>query len=285
MFKEDTQAMTIGYLGPKGTFSEVAMETYLKGRPRRAFPFLGIPEVLRALQEDRVELGVVPIENSIEGTVNISLDMLVHEVDLQITGEVVIPVSHCLAGSAGSLEEIKLILSHPQALAQCRNYLDKNIPWAKRGTCESTAEGARQASIGGPGTSAICTALAAGHYGLRLIGEGIQDLKDNFTRFVILGKTPAQPTGDDKTSLVFSLDRDRPGGLYEVLGEFATRGINLTKIESRPARSLLGDYLFFIDCQGHCGEQLVKEAIEAFAPRAAFIKILGSYPAYKEGER
>lgn len=280
---QNEELITIGYLGPQGTFTEVAMKKYVQGRPYRAFPFSNIAEVLWAIQEDKVEVGIVPMENTIEGTVNITLDTLVHDVDLHIVGEIIIPVQHALMGKAQHLDEIKRVLSHPHALAQCRTFLQEQLPWAEAVSSSSTAEGARLAALAGPEVAAIGTFLAAQMYDLRIIAEGIQDMTGNDTRFVALSKRPVGPSGDDKTSLVFALDKDRPGGLYKILGEFARREINLTKIESRPARSSLGEYLFFIDCQGHREDTLVSEALKALEYSASFLKIMGSYPREKGG--
>lgn len=280
---QNEELTIIGYLGPQGTFTEVAMKKYVQGRPHRAFPFSNIAEVLWAIQEEKVEVGIVPMENTIEGTVNITLDTLVHDVDLHIIGEIIIPVQHTFMGQAQNLNEIKRVYSHPHALAQCRTFLQEQLPWAVVESCSSTAEGARLAALAGPEAAAIGTTLAAQMYGLRIIAEGIQDVTGNHTRFVVLNKKPVGPSGDDKTSLVFSLDKDRPGGLYEILGEFAHRQINLTKIESRPAKSSLGEYLFFIDCQGHREDPLVKEALKALEVCTSFLKIMGSYPRDKGG--
>jgi len=321
----------VGFLGPSGTFSEQAAREYVAnhaaagpgatraGSPvaRRhstatLAPYRDIPELLIAVHRGEAAVGVVPAENSIEGTVVVTLDMLVHEVDLSIVGEIVIPVRHHLlvrpsedGGSpAGGLADtlrrsITTIVSHPQALAQCRRYLQARFPHAILKPALSTAAAAREAAAAQPGTmAAIGTELCAELYGLTVAAQDIQDASDNATRFFAVTRRAASgdagatesgesdlssqlfagPTGRDKTTIVFGFAEDAPGNLYGALGEFANRGINLSKLESRPTKHALGHYLFFVDLDGHALDPPVAEALAALTRRCAYMKILGSYP-------
>lgn len=273
----------IGYLGPEGTFTEVATIRFFAGRPYRGVPYPDIASSLHAVQQGEVMAAVVPVENSLEGTVNITLDVLVHEVDLFITGEIVLPVVHHLLGKYRDLAVYTRVLSHPHALAQCRGYLKRHLPGARWEPVISTAEAARLVAASNEPWAAIGTELAAACYGLETVARGIQDHAHNATRFIVCSREMVAPTGDDKTSIAFSLPVDRPGALYHALGEFATRGVNLTKIESRPAKKGMGLYIFFIDCEGHHTSPAVGEALRALRGRASFYKLLGSYPRHREG--
>lgn len=269
-------------------------------------PYRGIPELLTAVHRGGVDVGVVPAENSIEGTVVVTLDMLVHEVDLFIIGEVIIPVRHhLLTRNDGRhdadelLGTIRVVVSHPQALAQCRRYLQTHLPDAEVRPTLSTAAAAQQVGDSTqPGMAAIGTELCAELYGLTAVAKDIQDVSDNATRFFVVTSrdrvtTPGGagpigiPTGRDKTSIVFGFALDQPGNLYGALGEFANRSINLSKLESRPAKHALGHYLFFADLDGHAGDAAVADALHALAGRCAYFKVLGSYPraAYPEVTR
>jgi len=285
--------MKIGYLGPEGTFSEEASVLYRKKIGKAEFmPYSSIHDLLKAVNRGSVREGVAPIENSVEGTIGIVSDMLVSDVDLKITQEIVLPVKHyLLAKKKIPVSTITDVISHPQAIDQCKEYLRKRLHKAQINFAYSTAEAARRVAEAVEVSmkkgrkreifAAIATLSAAKLYGLAVVDKEINDYKDNMTRFVVLAKKDHPPTGEDKTSLVFSILRDRPGGLHNILGEFAMRGINLTKIESRPTKKTLGDYFFFIDLQGHREDPIVKEALEDIAKKVSFIKILGSYPCAK----
>jgi len=224
--------------------------------------------------------GIVPIENSIEGPVGLTLDLLAHKIDLVIEKEIVIPISHNLLickdiyGAEG-IGDIIDVYSHSQALAQCQNYLENHN--MKTHFTLSTAAAAESIK-GQKGVAAIGTLKAAEIYGLKPIDKNIQDIKNNQTRFIILSKNLTKITGHDKTSLLFSLFDDNPGGLYEILGVFAKSNVNLTKIESRPSKEGLGKYIFFIDLEGHQDDEKIKNILNILKEKTSFLKILGSYP-------
>lgn len=265
--------MKVGVLGPQGTFSEKAAK---KVHPEAQIRYYDdFEDVLVAVEAGEVDSGVVPLENSLEGSVGQNLDGLLRR-DVKIIGEVNVQVRHCLIGR-GRKDEVKVILSHPQALAQSRRYIKSHYPHAELRTTGSTSHAVRLAQEF-PEMAAIAGAEAAKRYGLAIMDRNIQDSEDNVTRFAVVGKEPTAPTGRDKTSLAIYLERTEPGALWEVLGEFATRGINLTKIESRPSRKGLGDYYFFIDLEGHVTDPKVGEALARIEKKAAMTKLLGSYP-------
>jgi prephenate dehydratase len=259
------------------------MACFFAGKDFFGVPYGDIPALIRSVSDGHITCAVVPAENSVEGSVNVTLDLLLSEEGLLITGEVVLPVMHHLLARQG-LRSFKKILSHPHALAQCRGFIDRRFPTAVKEATASTAEAARLVSACGEPWAAIGTEEAAAHYGLEVVIRAVQDYADNETRFVVIGTQPVPPTGRDKTSLAFSLVHDRPGALHGALGEFADRGINLTKIESRPARRSIGYYVFFADCEGHREDELLAAAIEAVKRRSTYFKILGSYPRW-EGRR
>lgn len=277
--------MKVGYLGPEGTFSEEAGRLYarkLEGKVE-LFPFGTIHDLLFAADKGKIHEAVVPIENSIEGTIGIVTDMLVKEVNLKIRQELVLPVFHYLIAQKGTqLKEITDVISNPPALDQCKDFVRKKLPGAKLHLAYSTAEAVRQVAtslgrIKGSVFAAIGTAASAKLYDLKIIAAKI-NARDNQTRFVVLSKADHPRTGRDKTSIVFSIAMDRPGGLHDVLGEIAIRNINLTKIESRPSKRALGDYYFFADLEGHRQEGIIAEALEDIKRKASFLKLLGSYP-------
>ncbi|MCX5749279.1 MAG: prephenate dehydratase [Candidatus Saganbacteria bacterium] len=272
----------IGYLGPEGTFSEEAGQVYLKKLETKAdlVPMPTFHDVLFAVDREEVDEGIVPVENSIEGTVGVVQDMLAKEVDLKIKGEIILPVHQSLMAKKDiTLSEIKEVISFTQPIEQCRTWLRKNLPHAKIRFSSSTSEAARTAaSSAEEGIAAIGSSGSAKIYGLKVLLKDITDYSDNATRFIVLSKTDHKPTGSDKTSIVFSVIADKPGGLFAVLGEFASRGINLTKIESRPSKKALGDYFFFVDMEGHRKDKMISEAVSDITNKVAFLKILGSYP-------
>ena len=264
--------MKLGLLGPEGTFSEVAAR---KWRPDAVLVFFDDMELAaRAVDDGACDESVVPIENSVEGPVGVVHDQLL-ENKSHIVGEVVVPIRQCLL-SRGKPSGIKVILSHPQALGQCRKYLREHYPKAEIRSTGSTAHAAKLAQEF-PEMAAIGSAAAAGHYGLKIIAKGIQDSDANYTRFIVVGRKTPAPSGHDKTSMAVYLDRDRPGALYEFLGEFASRRINMTRIESRPSKRMLGEYWFFIDVEGHARDPDMREAIKALKKKSGALKVLGSY--------
>jgi prephenate dehydratase len=262
----------IAYFGPAGTFTEEAASR-LNGK---LVAFDSIIEVLEAVKTDKAEKGVVPIENSIEGPVGVTLDLLAQDYDLIIEKEIILPISHNLMVNKGvKLDEIESVYSHAQPLAQCRIFLEKlGI------TTHSTSSTAAAAKFikGKKNEAAIGNYRAAELYDLDIIKSDIHDFEHNRTRFIVLGKNKSEPSGNDKTSIVFSLYEDRPGGLYEILGYFAAENINLTKIESRPSKKGLGKYIFFIDFEGHHDDLVVKGILDTISTNTPFLKLLGSYP-------
>lgn len=275
----------IGYLGPEGTFSEDATLKYKKTIGEGTYvPFSTFHDLLTAVDKGKISEGVVPIENSIEGTIGIVTDMLVEEVDLKISNEIVLPIKHYLMAKKNvALKDVTDVVSIPIVLDQCKMFLRKNLLKAKIHFAHSTAEAARKVSadieIFGKGQpAAIANRSAAKLYGLKIIASEVNDYVDNSTRFVVVSKKDHKWTGHDKTSIVFSILKDKPGGLYQILGEFAIRRINLTKIESRPTKRVLGDYYFYVDMQGHRDDHLVAEALKEVKRMASFFKVLGSYP-------
>jgi prephenate dehydratase len=273
---------SIGYLGPRGTFTQEALEARLSHEFDQQVPFATVPEVLMAVQAGEVDAGVVPIENSIEGAVNITLDTLAFETDLLIEREVVHPVSHRLMARPGvAREDITGIISHPQATAQCRGFLARWFADLPITAANSTAESAMTVSQSDEPLAAIATELAASIYGLEVLDRDIEDHAANATRFVVVGRAKSPPTGADKTSIVCFIQANRPGSLLEILQEFASRGVNLTKIESRPTKKVLGEYYFFIDIEGHVEDPEVAAAVGSLVGKLRELKLLGSYPAAK----
>lgn len=269
----------VAYFGPAGTFTELAALRYAPQRELIAYPT--IAAVTKAVGGGEAEEGVVPIENSLEGSVTDTLDLLIQESFLFIRQELVLPIEHCLLVRPGIGEaDIKVIYSHPQALGQCRRFLENRFPRAAVAAALSTAAAAEQLQQSREPAAAIGTSRAAELYHMDVLARGIQDNPANVTRFVVLGHTDHPPTGDDKTSLCFSFSDDRPGLLYSVMGEFARRNINLAKIESRPTKQSLGRYIFLIDLDGHRDDPAVKEAIEGLRAQTSMLKIFGSYPRY-----
>ena len=268
----DSKNCKIGYLGPSGTYAEEAASE-IEGE---LIPFNSIMEVLDAIENKGIDIGVVPIENSIEGPVGVTLDLLAHDYDLKIRNEIILPISHNLLINEGStIEDVDTVYSHMQALLQCRKFIEKL--GAKPVATQSTS-GAAEMALGKKNAAAVGTRRAAEIYGLKIAKSNIQDYDHNSTRFVVLGRHDHVPTGHDKTSAIFSIIEDRPGGLYEVLGEFARRDINLTKIESRPSKKKLGKYIFFIDFQGHREDKKIKNVLNTIKNKISYVRILGSYP-------
>ncbi len=271
--------LKIGYLGPEGTFSEEALLKFAAGLDYQAVAYLTVYDIFQAIENKEIDKGFVPIENSIEGSVNVTLDLLAFSFDLKIEREIIYPIHHYLFGQEGQeLSRVKRVVSHPQALAQCEKFLRENLPQAKVEVASSTAEAASRAKSLGKDAVAIGPARAAEIYGLKILKSRIEDFEDNLTRFVLVGKEETRPTGFDKTSIVCFIYQDRPGSLLGILQEFAYRYINLTKIVSRPTKKALGDYCFFIDMEGHKEDEKIKEALKCLSCKLRKVKILGSYP-------
>ncbi|NLK96746.1 prephenate dehydratase [Defluviitalea saccharophila] len=270
--------LLIGYLGPSGTFSEQAALSYFNNlNEYELIPFPTIQDLLQAIDRGEILKGVVPIENSIEGAVNTTVDMLAFEVNLNIQAEIVIPVRHYLLGyKEFAFNEITQVLSHPQAIAQCRNYLHTHMPKAEMVFTSSTAEAVREVASKKSPRAAVGTLLAAKKYGLSVLDSDIQDTKQNETRFVVLGKEEGKKGDKCKTSLVFSTE-NKPGELYRILNIFSLWDVNMTKIISRPSKTKLGEYVFFIDLEGHVLEEDMKNALMMVQRKTSFYKLLGSY--------
>ena len=274
------QGYRVGYLGPPGTFGEQAAVLFDKNAELVQFPSNGA--VVVAARDGEVEFGVVPIENSLEGAVNETIDTLLSAENLSISSELVISVDqNLIVGPGTRLEDIEVVISHPQALAQCRGYLEANLPKARLEAALSTA-GAVAEAVQAKNAAGIGPRRAAEVHGGVLLAEAIQDVKENKTRFVVVGNEDARPTGADKTSIAFTVPHDSPGTLLGVLRELADRDINLTHIESRPSRQQLGIYVFLVDFDGHREEKAAAAALEAIRKQANMFRVLGSYPRYVE---
>jgi prephenate dehydratase len=275
------------FLGPEGTFTEEALHANLPGDGLHPFPYPSIREVLLAVQGGEAALGAVPIENSLEGSVATTLDLLAFGFDdLFIVREVVHPIRHQLIARAPlDLARVTKIISHPHAYGQCREFLDANLPGVEHEAANSTAEAVRTVSRVDRPWAAIGTKLAADMYECVVVRDDIEDSVENRTRFVYLGREPAPQDLDAvyKTSIVCGIAHDQPGSLLLILSEFAYRFVNLTKIESRPSRQGLGDYIFFIDMEGRRTDPGVDQALKCLACKLSWVKVLGSYPAQLGG--
>jgi prephenate dehydratase len=285
----------VGYLGPEGTFSEEAL--LASGAPDglEPHPLASINDTVAALRAGEVSWAIVPIENSLEGSIDVTLDLLAGEAgDVEIVGEALLRVRHSLiAAEAAALEEIDTVISHPQVPGQCTLFLRRELPHARIIPASSTAEAVRiVAADGRRGQAALGTLLAASIYGATVIREGVEDRDDNATRFVWLGRAGEGPpplreggAGEWKLSLVFwGPGAESPGWLVRCLDEFARRGINMTKIESRPRRRELGSYMFFADLAGRLGEAPVDEAVAGIRELCDEVRVLGSYRAAPKPE-
>ena len=273
------EPLRVGYLGPKATFThQAALEHFGISAKYIALPT--IKDVFEEVERGNVNYGVVPVENTIEGVVNYTLDMFLTSPNVKIVGEIIIPVSQHLLSLAWDLSEIKKVYSHPHALAQARAWLDKHLPHAQRIEVESTAKAAEMA-LEDEHSAAIASEAAAKVYNLNILARNIQENLNNYTRFLIIGKRELKRTGKDKTSLLFAV-KDEAGALYRALEPFYKYGVNLTKIESRPSKEKSWDYVFFVDMEGHKEEEKVKKALEELQKRAKMVRILGSYPCALE---
>jgi len=272
----------ISYLGPEGTFSQEALLKYLGDATDQIMvPLPTIIDVIKSIDRGDAQEGIVPIENSIEGSVNITQDILAFESEAKIIREITMEIKHNLIAQKGiKINKIKKVMSHPHATAQCRLFLRTSLPDAEIIAANSTAEAVKKLTELDADTAAIGTKIAASLYNLDIIADDIEDLKANKTRFVFVGNYIPAKSGFDKTSIVCFLKKDRPGSLFNILKEFAERNINLTRIESRPARKEIGDYVFMIDMAGHVHDKVVYDAIESLRRDVYMIKILGSYPVW-----
>jgi chorismate mutase/prephenate dehydratase len=266
--------LTVAYLGPPATHTHLAcIERF--GSSVRTVSQESIQEVFDAVEREKANFGIVPVENSTEGVVNRTLDMFIDS-EMKICGEVLIRISHDLLSMSGKAEDVERVYSHPQALAQCRQWLRKNFPNAQMAETVSTAKAAQMAAQESK-AAAVASSLAAELYGLKIIDSRIEDYLNNYTRFLVLGPQVSDRTGRDKTSLLFSIP-DSPGSLYEILKPFSEKSINLTKIESRPIKDKPWEYVFFLDFEGHATDSHIHEAVSELKKKVLFLKLLGSYP-------
>lgn len=269
--------MKVAFLGPRATFSHLASMQHF-GLSAELVPQKSIPAVFEEVEKGRAMYGVVPVENSTEGVVSHTLDMFMGS-ELKINAEVLLEVSHFLLSRTGRLEDVKKIYSHPQPLAQCRRWLAENLPNVPLVDVASTTLAAQIVSED-YSAAAIASEYAASLYDLKVVRERIEDQVNNVTRFLVIGSKTADRSGDDRTSLMFSV-KDEPGILYRMLEPFAQRGLNLSKIESRPNKAKAWEYIFFLDLAGHIGDPEVAEAVQELKGYCQFVKVLGSYPKAK----
>ena len=281
-----TSTRTIGYLGPHGTFTEQAVLSEPDLAECETRLFMSMPSVLNAVEAGEIDLGFAAIENSIEGTVNATIDTLAFSSQLLIQREVVIPISMELLVTPGaSLESIETVVSFPHAIAQCRVWLGEHLPKARHSAANSTADAVELvAKAQDPTLAAIGNRLAGSIYGLSELATSIEDTKDNQTRFVTVARQGVPKiTGNDKTSIVIFQRDDRPGSLLSILQEFSARQINLSKLESRPTKKGLGNYCFIMDLDGHISDEVVADALKNIMAKQAEVKFLGSYPTVGSG--
>lgn len=269
------QPLAVAYLGPEGTYSEEAALRRF-GAAARAVPCASIDEVFREVEAGVVGYGMVPVENSTEGAIGRTLDLLL-ATPLKVCGEVQLPIHHALLTRAADLASVRKVYSHPQSLGQCHEWLGQNLTHAARVPAASNAEAARLASLE-EGAAAIASRKAGALFGLPALAENIEDDPRNTTRFLVIGDQEVAPSGRDKTSLVVSA-KNRPGAVHDLLGPFAKCGVSMTRLESRPSRTGLWEYVFFVDIEGHQRDEKVAQALAEMRERAAFLKVLGSYPA------
>lgn len=276
----DQTTTILAYLGPEGTFTHQAACRYLQlqpGTPIRLVSYSTIADVLYAVERGEAELGMVPAENSIEGAVNVTQDILAQELNLQIRGELVLDITHYLLSHAASVEQIRTVYGHPQALAQCRHYLAEHLKNADLRENGSSAEAAHLLLHSGADCAAVAPWECHLTYGIPVLVKDIGDYAHNQTRFFLVGRESCPQEGCNKTSLVLAVEKNRPGGLYRVLREFARRRIDLSWIQSRPAKKELGNYLFFLDCEAGGQDPALQETLRVLSARTVYLKVLGSY--------
>jgi prephenate dehydratase len=272
--------MRIAYLGPEGTFSEEAALRQAERDNAELVAFSSFPALVSAVETGLAESAMLPIENSIEGSVSATVDLLIHETALKIRAELALPVRHFLAIVPGTkLGDIATITSHTQALGQCRRFIERCLPNARQEAALSTAAAVESVMRDkDPARAAIGTLRASEIYGAEILARDIQDNDNNVTRFVVLAPEDAEPTGTDKTSICFSVKANIPGALFNVLEDLAVNEIQMTKVESRPMKSMLGAYYFLVDFEGHRTEPKVASTLESMQQKCAMLKIFGSYP-------
>ncbi len=268
------QPLKVAFLGPQATYTHVAaMQQF--GFSAQLVPLKSISSIFEEVSRGRASYGVVPVENSNEGVVSHTLDMFMSS-DLKIIAEILLPVSHDLLNLSGQTADVRKVISHPQAIGQCRSWLEENLPDIPLVDASSTASAAQQAAEDAS-VAAIASETAASLYGLRVVEHKIEDNCNNFTRFLVIGNEMQSPSDNDKTSIMFSV-KDQAGILYHMLEPFSKRDINLAKIESRPMKGKAWEYIFFLDMVGHVEDKDIADAVEELRNCCQFLKILGSYP-------
>ena len=275
MPKAGTKPIRVSYLGPEATFTHEAALRHF-GKEAEYLPADSIAAIFDEVEVGRADRGVVPVENALEGTVNVTLDRLVDS-PLIIAGEVRLPIDIHLLTKAEGMRDIRRVLSHPHAVAQCRRWLQKHLPGVAVEEVASTSRAAREASLD-PSLAALGSRIAAGHYGLKVLAEKLDTESINVTRFFVLAKEPVPKKGRARTSLLFVV-KNEPGSLYRAMGPIAGAGVNMTKIESRPSRRKAWDYVFFMDVEGHAGEPPLAGCLECLRGEVEYLRVLGSYPA------
>ncbi len=277
--REIQKPQQVGYLGPEATFTHIAAMSHF-GSSVSFVPQPSIRDVFMEVEKGACQYGVVPVENSIEGAVNYTLDLF-YESDLKICAEIYQSISHDLLSKTGNLEDIQVIYSHPHAFAQCRKWLRKHLPGCSLKECGSTASAAKMASEN-PQSAAISSHEAAQMYHLNVVASRIEDISRNITRFLVIGKEEVRKTGRDKTSIMF-VTAHIPGALYRILQPIAAAGLNMVKLESRPARHEKWSYVFFADLEGHMQDVPMKTTVEEMKNICLFLKWIGSYPRARDG--
>jgi prephenate dehydratase len=273
----------IAYMGPRGSFSQEGLKLYLKKNNNyEGIDFYNIKDMIKLVEQNEIDETILPIENSIEGAVNLTIDSLVASNGLYIKDEVVIDVTpNLLVVPGGKIEDIKVVMSHPQPIAQCRNFLNTTLPKVHIENVYTSALAANEVSkLKDKSKAVIGSKTAAEEYGLEVLVKDIKDENNNNTRFVVISKDKMGISGRDKTSIVFSTE-DKPGSLYRILDIFNLWDINMTKIVSRPQRNELGKYIFFVDILGHIDEIDLKDAVTMIKRKTSYFKFLGSYPVYE----
>ncbi len=269
--------MRLAYLGPAGTYTEEAALSF--DSDAELLPYPSFHAAAAAVEAGDADSAVVAIENSLEGAVTATLDMLIHDSKLYIQNELVLPIHHCLLTKADThFDDIQVIYSHPQSLGQCRGYLERRLPKAQLVASLSNSAAVQEMQQNGGPAAAIAGRRAAEIYGAEILEESFEDNQSNATRFVVLSPSDHAPTGTDKTSICFAFSHDAPGILQSILSEIARRGINLSKIESRPTKEVLGRYVFLVDIEGHRQDPIVAEMLDSLKAQVSMFRMLGSYP-------
>lgn len=273
--------MKIGYLGPPGSYSHDATCRYIHALAEDAqdVAMPSFAAIIEGVEQGTLENGMIPVENSTHGAVPAVMDMLLKLKKSNVCGELVLTVEHCLLSVNPDINTIRHVFSHEQALEQCREFFSRYYPHIECTPCASTSQACELACEKGAGYAAVAGKLAAGLYDLKIAAQNIHDNCFNQTRFLLLGTQPPSPTGRDKTSIVFAFHDDYPGSLFSVLKSFADRSINLTRIESRPAKHIMGKYIFYIDFAGHAADPSIALLLTEIGKQVNWLKVLGSYPA------